>query len=193
MCQHERRRRTVQCSQGAVARRDRDLCGFCREVGHYGLVGSWVSLGHVWLNGLVERQSLDLMGAESVAVTGQCGVAVVRSLPRPVHSLAKRDVNRALAAEVALPPLSYGGQGVRVFAVDFLADVDGPRLVDQAGPHSLGADDHVEFGPVVENSEQALVYGLALLSIGVVRRRSAAAYCVLNRRVKERVGPVVFG
>ena len=50
----------------------------------------------------------------------------------------------------------------------FLADINRPGFIDQARAHPVLADDHVELGPAVNDSEDAFAYCLALLGIGVV-------------------------
>ena len=50
----------------------------------------------------------------------------------------------ASPAKVAFPCLGRSRQGVGVLPVDFLADVDGPSLVDKAGVHSIATNDHIE-------------------------------------------------
>ena len=52
------------------------------------------------------------------------------------------------------------------------------------------ADDHVELGPAVNDSEDAFAYCLALLGIGVVFRLAEPSYGVLDWVVKEAGCPV---
>ena len=112
-------------------------------------------------------------------------VHVVRRLPRSVHGLAQRDVNGALLSEVAFPCPGNGRERVGIVAVDLLADIDGPSLVDEAGTRPVLSDDYVELGPVIDDPERSLADRLALLGIGVVLRITAPANSIRNRGVEE--------
>ena len=120
-------------------------------------------------------------------------VHVVRGLPGPVHGLAQRYIYGAFPSEVALTRLGHRGQRVGVCAVNFLANVDSSHFVNQAGTRSVLADYHIELGPVIEDSERALLNGLTLLGTGVILCLAPPPNSVLNRGVKEGSRPIELG
>ena len=98
----------MRAARAASRGSSRDLARLAREVSDDRRIGSRVSLGNIGLDGLVERQSFDLVGTQSVAVAGP---GVIRY---PTHVPDGAEVEDGVEAGVDVVDSRLHGSGVAV-------------------------------------------------------------------------------